>query len=205
MNLEVTLVGTNNYPSKDVIFIDRNRYKVNNDSEALDSICKFIADHISDLTARISDMKLINRLETLKSLTIDQFSALRLLLIFKGVDIMVVYVSDSETNKSEIPANSIEVNVIDRNNIIGSFIPFATKITQLRENFKISKVYKDMLSMYGLFTGNFFDGLYNPVKSAISTVEAAEETPILSGNSITSAILNSSFDAMNKDRILIRA
>jgi len=204
MNLELTLVRTNGYPSKDVNFIDRNRYKVNNDSEALDSICKFISDHIGDLTAMISDNKLINKLETLKSLTIDQFSALRILMIFKGVDILAVYVSDNEVNVTEPPANSIEVNLIDRNNIIGSFIPFATKITQLRDEFKVSRVFKDALSMYGLFTGELFDGLFNPVKSNLQSIETLESTQVASGNAIAVSILNSAFDVMNKDRVIIR-
>jgi len=205
MNLELTLLGTPGYPSKDLTFIDRKRYKVQNDSEVLDSICKFIADHISDLMARINDNKFINRLETLKSLTIEEFSAIKLLMSFRGIDILAVYVSDSESNAEEIPMNSIEVNVLDRNNIIGSFVPFCTKITQLREEFKLSKVYKDILSMYGLFTGNTFDGVYNVVKANITSLESIEETKVTTVNAMTTTLLNSCFDAMNKERVIVRS
>lgn len=199
MNLEVNLVKVASVDSKLSKLLSRNRYLVENDTQALESIIKFIADNASTFNAALTDQRLVAQLQNLSALTISELDCLRYILSVKGIDLWYYYVSDIEVNPTDIPTGIFEYNVVDRNNMSGSsFIPFASKITQTQGENKLTSLYEKIIDMYGLFNGSLFDGMNNPLKTMIDSMKSDEQ--ILGTVPTTkSTYCNSIFEFLKKD------
>lgn len=199
MKLEINLVtGTG-------IFIDRLRTEVKNDTEALSSIVKFINNHASEFTARLTDQKFVGRLQSLSALTIDGYSLLRYILQQSNLDIIAFYVSNAETtNAEELPEGVIEYNVLDRNNIIGNFLPMCSKITKVRSELKLSEVYSKIFEMYGLISNDLLTGMSIPFKKAIEKMAGSEDSG-LGWNQTDATMIKMTLDTLNKEIYLIRS
>lgn len=198
MNLEVNLVKTASIDSKLSRLLVRNRYRVENDTEALDSIVKFIADNISTFTASLTDQRFVTQLENLKNITITDLDCLRYVLATKGLDLWYHYVADVEANPDEVPAGSFEYNVLDRSNMTSSFIPFCTKVTQIQESSRLTDLYSKLVDIYGLFSGKIFAGMKNPVQSIVDSMKGDEDV-LGSVPTSKSTYANSIFDFLKKD------
>lgn len=198
MNLEVNLVKVDTIDSKLSKLLARNRFLVENDTQALDSIVKFIADNASTFNAALTDQRLVAQLQNLSSLTITDLDCLRYILSSKGIDIWYFYVSDVEVDQTDIPTGIFEYNVVDTSNMMSAFIPFSTKITQAQTENKLTTLYDKIIDMYGLFSGKLFSGINNPIKVMVDSMKGDEE--ILGTVPTTkSTYCNSIFDFLKKD------
>lgn len=198
MNLEVNLVKVDTIDSKLSKLLARNRFLVENDTQALDSIVKFIADNASTFNAALTDQRLVAQLQDLSSLTITDLDCLRYILSSKGIDIWYFYVSDVEVDQTDIPTGIFEYNVVDTSNMMSAFIPFSTKITQAQTENKLTTLYDKIIDMYGLFSGKLFSGINNPIKVMVDSMKGDEE--ILGTVPTTkSTYCNSIFDFLKKD------
>lgn len=206
MNLEVNLVSVGSMGAKMGILISRNRYLVQNDTEALDSIAKFIADNESTFNLKLTDQRLVAQLSSLKNLTISDFLGLRNVLGSgrTGLDIWVNYVSDVEINPKDLPQGLVEYNIIDNANMMGAFIPFSTKLTQPENEVDLLAVYKKSIEIFGLYSSPLFEGLSAPLTRAVKTLEMYQKPlgPAGYPPMITTAI-NSYFEQLKKEFYVI--
>lgn len=197
MNLEVNLVSVPSIDTKYASIRSRSRFLVNNDTEALDSIAKFIADNASEFNSAIADARLVAQLQDLSNITFTDLECLRYILATKRIDLWYWYVADVEVNSSDIPAGMVEYNISDYTNMIGN-IPFCTKITQLREENNFVEVYSKINEIYGLFGSPLFKGISNPISKMINSMKTSQElinqVPATAG-----AYINSVLDFLHKD------
>lgn len=199
MKLEVNLVKTpiNGVGGNYVKFLARSRYDVATEAEALSAIEKFIGENNSTFAAALTDQRMVAQLQSLKGLTISNLQCLRYLLAIKGIDIWYFYVKDSEVNPTDIGANVMEFNVIDRDQSVG-FVPFCVKFVQLASDYSISKLYTEINDSFGLFEGSIFSGVVNPLKSIITSIKSPEDAGIGVPKTLTSAA-NSLLEFINKE------
>lgn len=199
MNLECNLVKVNSLGSKLSKLIARNRYQVTNDTEALDSIAKFIADNASTFNAALSDQKLVTALSNLSNITINDLDCLRYYLSTRGLDIWYYYVSDVEVNSNDIPEGLFEYNIIDNSNMMSTtFIPFCTKLSQSQSENKLTVLYDKINDMYGFYNSPMFTGMISPIKKAIDSMKQSEELLGIVPTTTTSYV-NSIFEFLRKD------
>lgn len=198
MNLEINLVKVASVDAKMSKLLARNRVLVQSDTEALDSIAKFIADNASTFTAVITDQRLVAQLQDLSKLTIVDLDCLRYVLSTKGLDLWYFYVADVESNPSDIPEGLIEYNILDSSNMMSAFIPFGTKVSKSQQDNKLTDLYTKVMEMYGLFNGGIFNGMRNPIKATVESMKSSEE---LLGMvpTMQTTYLNSIFDFLKKD------
>lgn len=164
MNLELNLVEVSELGSTKLRLLDRKRYKVKDDTQSLDAIVKFIAENGSTFTAKLTDKVFVSKLQSLKYLTINDLTCLNYVLGLMGrMELKYWYVSDPEINPDEVPADEDEFNIIDTNNINGSFIPSCTKVTQIKDHIDLPGLYEKISDMYSLFSNNLFSTFNNPV------------------------------------------
>lgn len=199
MNLEVNLVRTSSIDSRMAKFIVRERFKVENDTEALDAIKQFISNHMDTFTASISNKVFLNSLSNLQSLTINELDCLRYVLsVTVNLDIWYWYVSDNETNPTEVPAGIYEYQIVDKSNVVGMFIPFTTKISQSQSDNKLTTLYDQINDMFGFFKSTLFTGIENPLTKMINSIKGDENVLGITSSTKTT-YCNAIFDFLKKE------
>jgi hypothetical protein len=199
MNLEISLVKVKSIDAKMSRLASRTRVKVDNDTEALDQIAKFIADNISALSTVVSNKVFLNKLTNLTALTITELDCIRYYLsTSSGLDIWYYYVSDTESNGSDLPDGIFEYHIVDRNNMNGLFIPFVTKINQAHSENRLSNLYDQIIDMYGLFKSTLFDGVANPLMNIVTSIKS-DENIVGTTSTTNTTYCNSIFEFLKKE------
>jgi hypothetical protein len=179
-------------------YLSRARYDVENDTEALNAVGKFINENISTFQAALTDQRFLTQLQNLNNLTINTFNCIRYMLSTKGIDLWVFYVAETAVNPEDLEAGMVEYNVLDRNTTIGSFLPMGTKFIQTRTDLSPSKLYNEICESYGLFEGSVFAGQNNPIKVMVDAMKTDEELVGQVGTQKTTYV-NSILEFLNKD------
>jgi len=198
MKLEINLVKSPQIDSRTVKFLTRARFSVASESEVMDAIQKFIKDNISTFTASLTNARLVAQLESLSNLTVSQFQGLRYMLSQSGMDIWAWAVKENEIDEIELPDNTVEYNVIDRNQVSFGFIPMSLRFTQLSSEISLSSVYQKIKDAYGIFEGSFYAGMRDPIKNSISTMQESEKVLGVAPQS-SSTYVNSILDFLGKE------
>jgi len=175
MYLELNLVKTDSIYSVYGKSLARNRVIVNNDTEVITEVIKFIGDNFSIFDSALTDKNLVAKLSNLKFMSIDEFQSLRYILTYNKLDIRYWAISESESDE-DIPNNNFEYNIVDYSNMVSGFVPFCTKLLVDRNRDSIAEIYNKIMEMYGLFQGDLFDDGINPIKRDIEVMRVQEST-----------------------------
>lgn len=174
MNFEINLVKTDSIYSAYGRILARHRATIDNDTEAIAELTKFLAENISDIDAAISDKNLVAKIEHIQGMTVDEFECLRYTLAENGIDIRYWAVSDVEGNGTSIAEGSLEYNIVDNANHITSFVPFCTKLVVDVNQGSVSAIYRKIVEMYGLFGSKLFAGRVNTLINNINVMQSQE-------------------------------
>lgn len=178
MVLELTLVKTQNQYSPVGTFLERTRYNIENDSDFIAAILKFVSDNISIFNSMISDKAFIDRVTTLKSLTIDEFQCLRYVLTEYNLDIWSWVVAENEVNATSTTEESFEYNIVDETQGMTESLRFCSKILLPSESNLYSSLYSKIYQDFNLFKNSqspLFEGMNDPYLSLLETVRQIEK------------------------------
>ena len=165
MQLELTLGKTSGYLSGSYTFLKRERFKINDESDFMRSVIKFIADNSETIMAAIGDKELYGKFMNLQSLSVADFRTLRLMLADKyGLELSYWSVADEETNPDSIAEGTIEYNVIDEMAEYNGVSRYAVKISVPEDNMRFSYLYKKIISAFDLFNSEMFSDYDNPLQ-----------------------------------------
>jgi type IV secretory pathway ATPase VirB11/archaellum biosynthesis ATPase len=198
MNLELNLVKTRSIDSKIGKLIQRHRVEVENSSDVMVAICKFIRDNNATFTAALTDQVFVEKLANINSLTISEFNCLRYVLAEKGLDIWVWSTKVDEVNPNEVPSSVFEYSIIDTSFIQGGFIPFATRFIQTNSDNSLPTVYTQILDAYGLFQSQLFSSMKNPLKNMIEAMKVDQDAVGMVSSTKTTYV-NSMLEFIGKD------
>lgn len=202
MLLELNLVKNQGVYSQVFTSLARKRVLVENDTDALSEVCKFIRENLDTFDAALTNKALISQLETIEMMTIDDFSCFRFMIANAGLDILIFGVSDVETNEEGVPEGYTEYNVIDNNQCLSSFIKFCTKVVADNDTPSFGKLYSTVVGMYGFFQGELFTGFRNPLTTQLQVITESEEKLGVAPSASTQ-YLNSVLQYLGKDIIVI--
>lgn len=197
MKIELNLVKTQTTGAKIGKLLSRRRYEVENESGCMDAIVSFIKEIHPNLSIILTDKALLNKLEALKALTVSELDCLRYVLSTRGIDIWYGMVADVEQNGAEVPAGVVEYNVYD-GGVMTGFVPFCTKFPTQQDSNKLTALYDKILDSYGLFRGDLFSGIANPIKSMVDSMRGDEELLGVASTTKTTYI-NSILEYLKKD------
>ena len=163
MQLELTLGKTTGPLAGTFTFLSRERFKINDESDFMRSVIKFIADN-SDIvmSALKNDEETYGKIDNLQSLSVADFRSLRLMLSEGGLELSYWSVADEETNADKIAEGTIEYNVIDEMAAYNGVSRYAVKIPVPEDNISMSYLYKKILSSFDLFNSELFRNYGNP-------------------------------------------
>lgn len=177
MILEVTLVKTQTQYLPVGTFLERKRYQIDSEVDAMSAIVKFIGDNIDIMSSMIIDKVFVEKLSTLKSLPADAFACVRSILAQSNIDIWAWVVSETETNASEPTEDSIEYNIVDTNMAMTESMRFCSKIIMPSEALSYTNLYTKIKDTFGLFDETahpIFTGMSNPYDNLLSAISAVE-------------------------------
>lgn len=203
MILEVNLVRTQSIYGSAFGIVARERAVVENGEQIMSQIIKVLSDNIEVLDSAIADKGLVAQIGALKMMTVDEFVSLRYrLAATSGLDILVFGVSEQEVNSNEIPAGTLEYNVIDTNWNLLDWVCLGTKIPVSENDYKLTDIYEKMAGMYDLFKGDLFSDYADPLTQQIEVLKGIEAAVGSTPTSITTYI-NSVFEYCGKKLIVI--
>lgn len=203
MILEVNLVRTQSIYGSAFGIVARERAVVENGEQIMSQIIKVLSDNIEVLDSAIADKGLVAQIGALKMMTVDEFVSLRYrLAATSGLDILVFGVSEQEVNANEIPAGTLEYNVIDTNWNLLDWVCLGTKIPVSENDYKLTDIYEKMAGMYDLFKGDLFSYYADPLTQQIEVLKGIEAAVGSTPTSITTYI-NSVFEYCGKKLIVI--
>lgn len=182
--------------------IARERKEAENGEMALAHMCEFISSNVASFDAALADKSLVTKLQGIQSLTISDFYSLKFILANSGVDLLMYAVSDREVNDQEIPADFLEYNSVDYNDVFDGFIPRASKMNASSESMNMSQVYERVINAYGYFDGSITEGYLNPLKTNLDLLKQTEVALGVSPTNITSYI-NSVLEYLNIRLVLM--
>lgn len=176
MNLEFNLIRVKSSLALSGNLIARRRIVASEDEQITPLISEFLKNNLEIITPAITDLSLVNKLESLGVLSVDDFRWLNYILTSDyGYTIKVFRVSESADNAEGFDSNLMEWNIIDRFDVTNRMIPLSTKITIDQTQFSTGEVYRQIASMYSAFEGSLFDDRGNKLQSLI---EAGEQYPM---------------------------
>lgn len=165
MQLELTLGKTSGYQSGSFTFLSRERFKINDESDFMRSVIKFIGDNSDTIMSALGDKELYGKIMNLQSLSVADFRTLRLMLSDKyGLEISYWSVADEETNADSIAEGTIEYNVIDEMAAYNGVSRYAVKVSVPEDNVRFSYLYKKIISAFDLFNSEMFSDYDNPLQ-----------------------------------------
>jgi len=205
MFIEVNLVGNDQIVFANLFDLRaRKRYQVQDDAEAMAKIVEFLKDNISVIDATIADKSLVTRLQSIETLSINDFLSLKFILAQSGIDILAYTVAEEEVNPELIDNGIYEYNIVDVLYPENSFLRRATKVAVSQESSHLSDVYKRIQEIYEFFESDLLSDYKNPISAQIDTIKQTEELIGRTPDGLTTFV-NSVFEYMGKQIILITA
>jgi len=202
MNLELNLVKNQGVYSQVFSLLARKRVPAETDTEVLTEVCNFIRENLDIFDAAVTNKALISQLEKIDMMTIDEFSCFKFVIANSGIDLLIFGVSDVEVDSDGVPAGKIEYNVIDNNQCLTSFVKFCTKVLADDKTSDFGDVYKNIIDMYGFFSGELFTGFRNPLSTQLQVINESERLLGVAPASSTQYV-NSILEYLGKNVIVI--
>lgn len=177
MILELTLVKTQTPYSPVGTFLERKRFDVADQVDAMAAVVKFLGDNVDIINSMVVDKNFVSLLSSLKPIPADTFNCIRAILSQSNLDLWAWIVAENEVNAMEPTEEAIEYNVVDYNMSMTESLKFCTKFVMPSENLSYSKLYESIQTSFGLFSpeGNeIFASVANPYDSLLSAIKTIE-------------------------------
>lgn len=170
--LELTLVKSNGLTSRMYTFLERTRYQINDDSDLMKCIIKFLGDNADILRSAFSDNEdFVSKVINLQTLNSEELKCLNYVLDKNaGLKLLYWIVEESETNGRIIEPGTFEFNVV--NNVYGYTVitRLCTKKILSKQTIKFSDLYEWICREYNLFGGNLFTEFNNPIMADVEAM-----------------------------------
>ena len=150
--------------------IDRTRFnKEAMSTSVMEFVKGFLKTNIQNFESAVQNGDIISFINGDQPLSTKDFATINYYLAKAGFLVQIQNVTDDEENPVNVPAGTIEWNVID-NNFIQDDYPTTTKIIPA-EGTNITEVLKQIVDQSGVFDENKFGGLRNPLKELVESLE----------------------------------
>lgn len=150
--------------------IDRTRFnKEAMGTSVMEFVKGFLKTNVQNFESAVQNGDIISFINGDQPLSTKDFATINYYLAKAGFLVQIQNVTDDEENPVNVPAGTIEWNVID-NNFIQDDYPTTTKIIPA-EGTNITEVLKQIVDQSGVFDENKFGGLRNPLKELVDSLE----------------------------------
>lgn len=150
--------------------IDRTRFnKEAMGTSVMEFVKGFLKTNVQNFESAVQNGDIIGFINGDQPLSTKDFATINYYLAKAGFLVQIQNVTDDEENPVNVPAGTIEWNVIDYNFIQDDY-PTTTKIIPA-EGTNITEVLKQIVDQSGVFDENKFGGLRNPLKELVESLE----------------------------------
>lgn len=150
--------------------IDRTRFnKEAMGTSVMEFVKGFLKTNVQNFESSVQNGDIINFINGDQPMSTKDFACINYYLAKAGFLVQIQNVTDDEENPVNVPAGTIEWNIIDGNFIQNDY-PTTIKIIPA-EGSDISTVMKQIVEQSGLFDENKFGGIKNPIKELVNGIE----------------------------------
>lgn len=178
--IEVTLLAIKpgDYDGMVSRCVARNRFDKENLKTSVPEFVKgFLQNNVNNFSGRngMGNSDLVEIINSKSTFTMRDVACIDYYLSEIGYRLLIQNVTDDEENATGVPSGGVvEWNVINRNFIQNDF-PTAVKIIP-GENMDIPAVLHKVVENSGLFEGDKFAGMKNPLKELLNSLDAIKRT-----------------------------
>lgn len=150
--------------------IDRTRFnKENLGTSVMEFVKGFLKTNVQNFESSLQNGDIVNFINGDQPMSNVDFATINYYLAKAGFLVQIQNVTDDEENPVNVPAGTIEWNVIDKNFLQDDY-PTTTKIIPA-EGTNITEVLKQIVDQSGVFDDNKFGGIKNPLKDLVDNLE----------------------------------